>query len=456
GIFQGDSLSPMLFIIFLLPLTTLLKKSGLGFTIHNFTISHLLYMDDLKLYAKSDKDILALTKITFSNDICMQFGLDKYATVTINRGQVVRGNGLKLLFDEVIDPLPLEESYKYLGILEHGYINNTDVKKKATMKYKKRLHQLLKSRLSEQAWTDYVPRRKGGRGLKSIEDFVFKERCALSEYLKHSTTPALKLVSKEKMENTMEGRTQQDVVETSRAVTSEISEDVQLNEEKNKKNSRYNSWKQKVLHGQYIQQLGEDANIWLTKCHLKGETEALLIAAQDQALNTNSHRVRILHSGTESKCRMCKAKEETVAHIISGCKILAKGSYKERHNITRSIHWALCKKANIEVTNQWWKHQPKAVEEITGVKILWDFGIRTEREIQAHRPVFVDKTNRKAKIIDIACTIDYNIREKKQEKIMKYQDLKMEIEKLWKVRMEVIPVVIGALGAVTKKHEDYI
>uniref|UniRef100_H3A542 Reverse transcriptase zinc-binding domain-containing protein n=1 Tax=Latimeria chalumnae TaxID=7897 RepID=H3A542_LATCH len=280
---------------------------------------------------------------------------------------------------------------------------------------------------------DYVPRRKGGRGLKSIEDFVFKERCALSEYLKHSTTPALKLVSKEKI--------------------------VEKGMRENQTDHEDHLMKWKALLGKWAKLLkivDEDSSKWLTKCHLKGETEALLIAAQDQALNTNSHRVRILHSGTESKCRMCKAKEETVAHIISGCKILAKGSYKERHNITRSIHWALCKKANIEVTNQWWKHQPKAVEEITGVKILWDFGIRTEREIQAHRPVFVDKTNRKAKIIDIACTIDYNIREKKQEKIMKYQDLKMEIEKLWKVRMEVIPVVIGALGAVTKKHEDYI
>uniref|UniRef100_H3AHZ1 Reverse transcriptase zinc-binding domain-containing protein n=1 Tax=Latimeria chalumnae TaxID=7897 RepID=H3AHZ1_LATCH len=282
----------------------------------------------------------------------------------------------------------------------------------------------------------YVKRKEGGRGLRSIEDMIDIEKLALRDYMNSRTGDRLIEIVRSSGEH-------------ERGITT--AEDA--------KNTRG-----KALHGQYIRQLGEDVNIgqtfrWLTKCHLKGETEALLIAAQDQALSTNSHRVRILRSGTESKCRMCKAEEETVVHIILGCKTLANGSYKERHNnIARSIHWALCKKANVEITNQWWKHQPKAVEETTGVKILWDFGIRTEREIQAHRPgiVVVDKTNRKAKIIDIACPIDYNIGEKEQEKIMQYQDLKMEIEKLWKVRVEVIPVVIGALGAVTKKHEDYV
>uniref|UniRef100_H2ZVK0 Reverse transcriptase domain-containing protein n=1 Tax=Latimeria chalumnae TaxID=7897 RepID=H2ZVK0_LATCH len=353
GIFQSDSLSPMLFIICLLPLTTLLKKSGLGFTIHNVTISHLLYMDDLKLYAKSDKDILALTKIvkTFSNDICMWFGLDKCAIVTINRGQVLRGDSLKLPPDEVIDPLPLKESYKYLGILEHGSINNIDVKKKATMEYKKRLRQFLKSKLSGsnllQAintytipvmsyiagivdWTLdemkqldrmtrrqltihgalhktdvdrlYVPRRKGGRGLKSIDDLVFKEWCALSEYLKHSTTLALKLVSKEKI-----------VVKGMR-------------ENQTDHEDHFMKWEAKALHGKWAKLLkivDEDYSKWLRTAHLKPPTEALIIAAQDQALHTNWLGHYILKTGeTTDKCRRCKKFAETVMHIVSGCPML--------------------------------------------------------------------------------------------------------------------------------------
>jgi len=50
GIFQGDSLSPLLFCICLLPLTEQLNKLNTGYVEHttNTKISHLLYMDDLK------------------------------------------------------------------------------------------------------------------------------------------------------------------------------------------------------------------------------------------------------------------------------------------------------------------------------------------------------------------------------------------------------------------------
>ena len=51
GIFQGDSLSPLLFCIALIPLTNELNRADCGYQIHGTErkISHLLYMDDLKL-----------------------------------------------------------------------------------------------------------------------------------------------------------------------------------------------------------------------------------------------------------------------------------------------------------------------------------------------------------------------------------------------------------------------
>ena len=46
---------------------------------------------------------------------------------------------------------------------------------------------------------------------------------------------------------------------------------------------------------------------------------------------------------------------------------------------------------------------------------------------------------------------------KENEKIEKYQDLIREIMKLWNLRrFEVIPVVVGALGAVSKKIGQYL
>ena len=55
GIFQGDSLSPLLFIIIMLPLTLVLRKmrAGYRFAKDMIPVSHLLFMDDLKLYGAS-------------------------------------------------------------------------------------------------------------------------------------------------------------------------------------------------------------------------------------------------------------------------------------------------------------------------------------------------------------------------------------------------------------------
>ena len=52
---------------------------------------------------------------------------------------------------------------------------------------------------------------------------------------------------------------------------------------------------------------------------------------------------------------------------------------------------------------------------------------------------------------------DTRIKQKEQEKIEKYQDLKGEIARLWRIReVSVIPVVVGALRCVTKEAEHYV
>jgi len=55
GISQGDSLSPLLFCIALIPLTNELNRADCGYQVHGTErkISHLFYMDDLKLLGKN-------------------------------------------------------------------------------------------------------------------------------------------------------------------------------------------------------------------------------------------------------------------------------------------------------------------------------------------------------------------------------------------------------------------
>ena len=64
GIFQGDSFSPLLFVIALLPLTHILRETGMGYQLekNGAKVNHLFFMDNLKLYGKNDKEIDSLIK----------------------------------------------------------------------------------------------------------------------------------------------------------------------------------------------------------------------------------------------------------------------------------------------------------------------------------------------------------------------------------------------------------
>ena len=76
GIFQGDSLSPLLFCICLIPLTEQVNRLNTGYEEHTTKtkISHLLYMDDLKLIAKSEEELQKqIQTVKTFNDIHMEF-----------------------------------------------------------------------------------------------------------------------------------------------------------------------------------------------------------------------------------------------------------------------------------------------------------------------------------------------------------------------------------------------
>ena len=98
GIFQGGSLSPLLFVVCLLPLTHILRDAARGyhFASKGQKVSHLLFMDDLKLYAINEKSLESLiqTVPVFSNDIGMEFGVEKCAILTMKKGKMANSDGI--------------------------------------------------------------------------------------------------------------------------------------------------------------------------------------------------------------------------------------------------------------------------------------------------------------------------------------------------------------------------
>ena len=113
----------------------------------------------------------------------------------------------------------------------------------------------------------------------------------------------------------------------------------------------------------------------------------------------------------------------------------------------------------MEHTEKWYEYVPEGVVENEEVKVLWDINVQSDNVIEARRQDLsvIDKKERKGIIVDIAVPADVRVGEKERGKVEKYQDLKREIGRLWKLKMvEVVPVVIGALGSVTKGFDRWI
>ena len=102
------------------------------------------------------------------------------------------------------------------------------------------------------------------------------------------------------------------------------------------------------------------------------------------------------------------------------------------------------------------RHSPADVMIKDKIEVVYDQTILTTRPVGANRPDILvkDLANKKTYIIDISCPVDTNVGKKEREKTAKYGALKIEAERMWGVKAEVIPVVVGGLGAVTKNLRD--
>jgi hypothetical protein len=489
GIFQGDSLSPLLFVMSLIPLSLMLRRIKSGYNFKNKTkINHLLYMDDLKIYAKNRVELESLinTVRIFSEDIGMEFGLHKCAILVLKRGKVESSTADMLLPNGgEIKAMGSDSDYRYLGVLECDTVRNEKVKDIVKVEYKRRLVKILKSKLNSGnlikgintyavavvrytagiiKWNEeeledtdrrtrklltlyggfhpksdvdrlYVERCEGGRGLISIRDVVRKEEEQLYRYTQNSPEDIMATVM------------------NVRGMGSRQRED----------RNRLSRWTEKVMHGQFVRQTenvrSDEGWLWLKRGNLKRETESLITAAQEQALRTNYRRAMLEREGASPLCRMCKESIETVDHIVSGCSKLAQQEYKARHDrVATAVHWSLMKKFGFEHSERWYNHRAETVYENESVKILWDMNLYTDHVIEARRPdiVVVNKQEKTCQVIDIAVPLDRRVEIKEDEKCQKYRDLCRELSRLWGVRCEVIPIVVGALGTTPKRLGSYL
>ena len=88
----------------------------------------------------------------------------------------------------------------------------------------------------------------------------------------------------------------------------------------------------------------------------------------------------------------------------------------------------------------------------TTTSVLWNQAVHTDREVTANRPDIIIK-NKKEKtctLIDVAIPADRNVVQKEVETKLKYKSLCIEIKRMWNLKCTIIPIIIGAIGIVTR------
>jgi len=162
----------------------------------------------------------------------------------------------------------------------------------------------------------------------------------------------------------------------------------------------------------------EQSRRWLKSGDIKGETESIIVAAQDQTISTNYFKNKILKQETESKCLLCK-QHEVIDHLISGCPILAKNEYLMRHDkVCTHLHYSICKVLGTETTDKWYTHMPKPVYEEGDVTVLWNQAVHTDRKFTANRPdiIIKNKKEKRCTMIDEVIPADKNVVKRKRKR----------------------------------------
>ena len=129
GIFHRDTLSPLLFVIAMMPLNHVLRKYTAGYKLSKSQekITHLMYMDNIKLFCQKRKRIRKLN--TNCENILSRYrnGIRhrKMHHVSNKKWQTTRDRRSRTTKSKSSECLEKKKTYKYLRILEGDTIKQS-------------------------------------------------------------------------------------------------------------------------------------------------------------------------------------------------------------------------------------------------------------------------------------------------------------------------------------------
>jgi len=497
GILQGDSLSPLLFVLCIDPLSRQLnsryQKVNISTESGMYITNHLLFIDDLKLMAESDEVLIELMKETkeFFRTIGLEMNKDKSATntkacaedasllegiqsykylgITETASSSISEETFIKVRDEIINrtkrlcETKLNSKNLFKGINEHAisvinyhigvlklepckYSSIDDEIRKVLMDYKVHLQPANKERL-------YLPREKLGRGLCNIEHKSEHMLLELNKSLERSSNVSLRRAAILKVEK--DNSTHLALINSYLIAKYKLIESVtskSLCEAQIK--TLLVDIKRKECHERLFRvcdhELADvkDSSIWLTKGNMKPRDEGAYCFLQD----------RNIFFGERVQCPHCRASMKTVDHLATKCDRMLGHDYTRRHNeVLKCIHLTLCNKYGLKSSRKLRSHSVQEVVANENVEIRVDTRIKTDIKIQHNRPdLFVyDKKRKEITLIEVGITNLDLLTQVENEKTRKYDLIANEVALSYKCKVKIIPYVMTWEGLVTKYHKKH-
>ncbi|PFX12000.1 hypothetical protein AWC38_SpisGene24112 [Stylophora pistillata] len=195
---------------------------------------------------------------------------------------------------------------------------------------------------------------------------------------------------------------------------------------------------------------------WLTEWkNCPSHTIAGLVELYEQLLPTRVYASHKTHTSGEGevRCRLCGKAPESVAHILSGCSVLAQSKYFSRHDAALKVlfYELLYDEGFIDEIPPWSSPDKlKPVYESENVKAYWDVPIYADQqEVRCNRvdARIVNHMCKRVVTLEMSCPWVNNRTRKDEEKTLKYGSLRWELRQQFPgYEVKQYNIIMDALG----------
>ena len=548
GILQGDSYCPDLYMLTMNTQSWVIRSSE-GYKLAapiSQKITHTLYIDDLKGYVNTIRKLIYLlnTIRTRMEDAGLYWNAKKCKFMAMKAGKFVSWDDIRLTDGSIIKCLKPDENYEFMGVPQRVKMDDVVLAEDLMKAVKQRSHIIWSSDLSDYNkstacnafvnsaveyyfWAvkfpltavremdtairhnmnltgckhsqlmnevNYIPRNKGGRGLRSLETTYKATKIKLAMKIVDDEDPRIKIL-KTFHSNSMQ-MSSFSIFKDAKRYAQELGLKIDFSEDVNVVNEITNETvagpiaqviKSNVLtkniskilsstwQGVNYKQRKNDETVtedhfsWLQNwrnCPTEVVQEFSLLFYQ--LLPTKQYQVtRSNETIDDLRCRICKQADESVKHLISNCGSFAKSLYITRHdNALKCFVWPLLKKLKLSDKCPGWYSNDKVAPHYVNndAEFWWDIPEYSGRDEECDRPLRPDgkliintESDKRVYLIEMNVPWTTNRDEKYSYKTEKYENIQHALKLEYpQHKIDQITIVMDVFGGYSKNLVDNI